>query len=336
MNKIRHRTIIGIILGLLAMSYVGFWFYTADQITSQMENWTPPPGHDVQWQSLSINGFPFQLAVELEKLTATDGHGNQWSTDHVDLAMRRWDWRAMTFNVPGSQEIVLRRTGGTHTLWLDSEPFGGIVSSSGAFTLNSTGLNLRDDRDESIFADSIRIQAEITPQASTDLEKRSGYLWFSLNGIQTDLLSQLSLGNRIDIAAGEVELYGPLPHALKTSPVSRWQAAGGIAEVRSFRLDYGPMNVHTEGTLALDKGLQPVGAFTARIRGFGAIIDILEYNGTLGNGEALTAKFVLSALAQTDSTTNQNTLEIPISIQDRFLYAGPLKLTRVPPVQWAE
>ena len=48
MNKIRHRTIIGIILSVLAMGYVGFWFYAADQITSQMENWTPPPGHDVQ------------------------------------------------------------------------------------------------------------------------------------------------------------------------------------------------------------------------------------------------------------------------------------------------
>ena len=242
----------------------------------------------------------------------------------------------MTFNVPGTQEIVLRHTGGTRTLWLDSETFGGIVSSSGAFTLNSTGLNLRDDRDENIFADSIRIQVGITPQTSTDPEKRSGYLWFSLNGIQTELLSQLSLGNRIDIAAGEVELYGPLPHVLKTLPISRWQAAGGIAEIRSFRLNYGPMNVHTKGTLALDQALQPVGAFTARIRGFGAIVDILEYNGTLGNGEAMTAKFVLGALAETDSSTGLNTLEIPISLQDQFLYAGPLKLTRLPPVHWTE
>jgi hypothetical protein len=336
----RWHLVGAVALVVLVVGYSGFWVYSADRVTSYLESWARSPGGTVSWQSLSTAGFPFRLSITLEKPVALDAQGNQWSTDWVFAHMRPWDWATVTINTPDPQEVIVNDSGGDRTFTIHSNDLTGVFSTLSrrtyTATITGTKAQLRDDNNRTLIANDIHLDAEVTPHGSADLNHRSAHLWFSVNDVRSAELSALLLGERIKEVSGEIELFGPLPLPVNMAHVARWRDAGGIAEVRSLRLEYGPMALHTEGTLALDRDLQPVGAFTARVQGFKETVDAFHHGGIVTGGEALTTKLVLGALAETDSMTGKSTLKLPVSIQDRELYAGPLKLMKIPPVHWTE
>lgn len=267
--------------------------------------------------------------------------GVQWTTKRIDLSMQPWNWTTFTLNAPFTQRLgVVRKTRGTVTYLMDTDSLEAVISAPPSGTMTSavtaTNVTFQDEHNHIATLREVRVRAEALSGASVNHEQRSGLLWFSLTGVQSALLAELSLGSQIEKVSGEMEIYGPLPQSLTAPPLARWRDAGGVAEVRSLRLEYGPLNLHTEGTLALDGGLQPVGAFTARLQGFHAAIDALQQGHVIDRGEALTSKLVLGALAQIDSATGKSSLNLPVSIQDRSVYVGPLKLGKIPIVYWRE
>jgi len=85
--------------------------------------------------------------------------------------------------------------------------------------------------------------------------------------------------------------------------------------------------------VALDAAMQPIGAFTARIEGFFETVDALRENGIIRPRDAVTAKMVLGVLAKRNEA-GRLSLAVPLTLQDRRLYAGPVPLIEVPPVSW--
>jgi hypothetical protein len=88
--------------------------------------------------------------------------------------------------------------------------------------------------------------------------------------------------------------------------------------------------------MALDGDMQPIGALTARIGGFFETIDALRAKGMLGAREAVTAKLVLGVLSKRPAGGGARILTVPLSLQHRTLYAGPVALGRVPRLAWPE
>jgi len=85
--------------------------------------------------------------------------------------------------------------------------------------------------------------------------------------------------------------------------------------------------------LALDADLQPIGAFTTRIEGFFETVNALHEKGLIRSQDAVTAKMVLGVLSKRNDA-GRISLTVPLTVQERRLYVGPVPLAVIPPVRW--
>jgi hypothetical protein len=86
--------------------------------------------------------------------------------------------------------------------------------------------------------------------------------------------------------------------------------------------------------MALDRNLQPVGALTAAIAGYDETMDRLVATGLVRPGAALFAKFALGLLARAPGNGGPPEIRSPISVQEGWIYIGPVKLLPAPVIRW--
>jgi hypothetical protein len=128
---------------------------------------------------------------------------------------------------------------------------------------------------------------------------------------------------------GTIPSGAALPEALEA-----WRVDGGTLEVRELAADWPPISASGSGTIALDKNLQPEGAFTTTFRGFLEVIDMLVAAGRMDNAEASLARGALVLLATTPHEGAAPELKVNVTVQDRKVYAGPVTLMDMPRVAW--
>jgi hypothetical protein len=142
----------------------------------------------------------------------------------------------------------------------------------------------------------------------------------------------LALGNVIKSLAAEATVQGELALLPWPDALFRWRDEGGVIEVAALKGEYGPVALSGGGTVALDEAGQPVGAFTAQVSGLFQVIDALSASGHMSRGQAIAAKLALGVL--TGSSGEQEALDVPLTLQDRVLSAGPVALMQLPEVRW--
>jgi len=79
--------------------------------------------------------------------------------------------------------------------------------------------------------------------------------------------------------------------------------------------------------------LQPVGALTATIGGYGEIVDSLVAAGNLNAGDAAMVKVALGLLAK-PAPNGGYQLDAPVTLQNGQVYLGPVRLARMPNFVW--
>jgi hypothetical protein len=99
-------------------------------------------------------------------------------------------------------------------------------------------------------------------------------------------------------------------------------------------MQHGPLKINTNGTLALDGKLQPIGALTANLEGFFETIDALKRLGVVKARNAITAKVVLGVLSRAPSGGGPAILNLALTAQNRYLYLGPVRLLELPEIKW--
>ncbi|MBT7760018.1 MAG: DUF2125 domain-containing protein, partial [Rhodospirillaceae bacterium] len=112
-----------------------------------------------------------------------------------------------------------------------------------------------------------------------------------------------------------------------------WRDSGGTLDIKRLHLDWGGMKFDGDGTLALDADLQPVGAMKARIKGYRELVDGLVRARQIRERDADMAKFVLNMVARA-TPGGENTVTVPVTIQDRRLFIGPASLMNLPRIDW--
>ena len=122
---------------------------------------------------------------------------------------------------------------------------------------------------------------------------------------------------------------GPLEQSLED-----WRDGGGTIELEKLRVQHGPLKINTNGTLALDGGLQPIGALTAQLVGFFETIDALKRLGVVKARDAVTAKMVLGVLSRMPEGGGPAILNLALTAQNRYLYLGPVRLLELPEIKW--
>ncbi len=326
-----------------AAIYAGAWFLIARQVETLSEQWIETQrrqGWTVSYQPMQVRGFPSWPQIELKDVQVaaplSDG-GWVWTAETATVVPLSLDLTQFSVLTPGRQ--TFRAPGQDGAPWtitaftavtklgLDSRrqlqstdlTFGdlelldpGGLPVFGAARLN-VALGLADgpsspDMPYARFvaaADAIRLAADTRPFSR------------SIPALRLD-----------------VDMLGAMTPGRLSDALDDWREDGGTLEVRRFLLDWPPLRIDADGTLALDQDLQPIAAFSTRISGFNETLDALVADGRVSAGDAQSATLILNLLAQRPDDGGAPEIAVPVSVQDRRLSVGPIEVMDVPEVRW--
>jgi hypothetical protein len=328
------------------LGYVVFWFTVAGVAEKQVRAWiAAQAGHGIAIThgAMTTGGFPFRIDVRIET-PAAKWSGGAWRGPALSLSAAPWDWRRLNWRADGAHRIDWTgRDGQARTAALTAAHLEGWGEASGdglprieawmtdgALELAGGGLG------GPLTARGLLVQ--ILPPRPGDGEAAGDgapRLPLSLDAKGVTLPPHLgtALGRDIDRLALEMSLNGPIGRGPWPAPALAWRDAGGVLEVKQLGIVHGPLNLTGEGTLAIDPAGQPEGAFTARVTGFAETVEALRTGGIVEDRAADAVQIILGLLAR-GPAGGPKTLDVPITVQDRTLSLGAVKLLRLKPVDW--
>lgn len=342
MNTRRWIVWTGIATAAIGLGYGGAWLYAAGLMQDAVERWAADRragGWTVSHGPVTVEGFPLALRARIEAPSMArnkDGEFRAWDGPTVTASFRPWDMRRIDFSAPGAHRFrtgpAERRREATMTArraagWASLDAAGRLQRLS--ITLEGAALTPTRGGPETA-ARTVRLTL-VAPRPD-----RRTRLRLKVEFADIDLPSTLrpALGRRIEKLVLEAVVKGRFPDGPLVAALAAWRGDGGVIEVERLELAWAALGIDADGTLALDRKLQPIGALTARITGFRETVDALVAAGRVRPRQALTAKIVLGVLARTPDDGGPPRVTAPLSAQDGALYIGPVRLFRLPVIRW--
>jgi hypothetical protein len=331
------------VLLLAALAAGGVWYrgYVAQQLSASLNNWIlarTAEGYRVDADIAPESGGWLTAMQPLSDVTIGAPRGD-WEVKLPSLSINVATWNPFRVEFVPARDIDLR-----YTVADEEHRIRGAIRS-GRFGFNyDTGGQARSAfiRDLSGKFDSgvgldignLGIDAKFDPVAASTADGKSIEIGFALDdGVISDP-ANLPLGNLIKRMELEAYVSGPLQPGRPSESLAAWRDAGGVLQIRHVAAQWGPLAVAAEGTLALDGGMQPLFAGTATVRGYGEAIDALAQAGLVAANQAAGAKITLAALAKPAEDGGPPEVKLPLTIQDGFLFVGPIKLAQLPRIIW--
>ena len=339
-------------LGLLgtALVYTGVWVYGARQTIEAAEHWVGErraEGYSVRYDDMRATGYPFWIKIEL----GNSGFGapraaSPWGWEGDTLVVTARPWRPDRFFLRTSGAQMVSFLAGEQRLTYSGSLAAGVAElifddgGPQSIGLSISGLELAAQQGTGgkilVGRADIELRRLAVPAGA---EQGAATMTLDMTSSKVELPSVMvsPLGSKIEDLHLTGRLLGELPRGPGASLIEAleiWRDSGGTVEVDQAALTHGVLSLRADGTLALDRDLQPVGAFTARVQGFNEALDAFSRLGIIGAGEAISAKLLLGVFAKRPQNGGPPTLNVALTVQQRDLYAGPVKLLRLPLVQW--
>lgn len=356
-QKSPRPILFGLLAGLViaAALYAGAWYASAHLLRGEVEHWLEArraEGYGIRVGSLATAGFPSRIAVRLTDLDL-----------NAPPARGRWTWRTPAVDVTASPlhlgHIVIDLSG-THQLagpWLESPPLQFTAAKAALAldledgALDEAQLTLDDARGawgagSQLHMDKAGVRVSLHPETPPPAAPASG----RAGGAQPMVSSRLTLkienltvpgklppplSSTLHEIAFNADVVGPVGDGALPKLLAAWSTAGGAIDLKDVTLDWPPVALSGEGSVALDQNLQPMGAFTTRIAGFADGLDIMVREQRMSRDEAAVAKAMLGLMAR-PGAGGRAEISVPLTVQDRLLSAGPLKLFELPRVDWPQ
>jgi hypothetical protein len=318
------------------LGYVGYWFWLANEISDGIDAWAAAEqaeGRIVAFGEREISGFPGDMQFSFQGISYEDrARGRTLHLPALTGSMSPLDLGRIIGHAEGPLVVILEKG-----------PAPGRYEISAADNAiryraaepQEVVVNMRDVRVSGAEA----LDGLTAKKFDIGLERGSvpvfGTFSIDAEGIDLPPVHATPLAGTARYLQVVADLKGAVPPAAITSAgLEAWRKDGGDIDFRKLAFGHGDADVAAEGTLALDDELQPIAAFTAKVSGFAETIDTLIQAGYVRPQEGGMAKAVLGFLARTPKGGGPPTLGAAISVQDRELSVGPVKLMRLPYVRW--
>lgn len=319
-----------------AGGYTAYWYSAAAELQAAIADWSAQrraAGWTVEIGQPNIVGFPswLEVFVQTPRLAGPDGRW-RWAAPNIRAAARPWSPGAVSVFAPGIHVYSSNKG----DIWGEFEKAEADISAEDSglsgLIVRFGGINLRPPSGVAVLADHATLR--LTKDAAIDPE---GPTPETGTGVAIDIRSvtlparwRPALGRKLArlsldaVITGQIVLGPSL-----TTTLATWRDSGGVAEIRAFAVDWNALILRADGTFALDRALQPEGAMTADIRGIDRTADQLIAAGVIDARAAFAARVANRALSFRGGSA-----KLPLSIQDRKLYMGPVPLLRLNAVQW--
>ncbi|MGB0749103.1 MAG: DUF2125 domain-containing protein [Magnetospiraceae bacterium] len=348
--KAASKKALGAILFVVLLAGCGlggywiYWNHTAGIFRQSVDIWFAEQrarGHLAGYDSLEVSGFPMRIDARLRGATLVDGGGRWgWIPPEITGTARPWTPLDITANAPGTHRFTIKEGERRLDLVGEVDIFTlQFVSHFGKGLQQVTGLvNKLEVRTTggAVLASARRMAGAIT-RLETDKPPGASPPFARFSGEAIDLVLppglDLPFGPEVKRIAARGKILGEIPPSPTARQLRAWRSVGGSIALEKLDVQYGAVTVDARGNLALDTDLQPQAALTAEIEGFEAILAALQERGALKPQEAAMAQVFLGALAK-EQPDGRKTVRVPIALNQGVLSAGPMKLLRLPPLQW--
>jgi hypothetical protein len=270
-----------------------YWPFAVHRLRTEVETLAAAPEREVHWDEMSRGGFPFFVQLTLTNVVLTQSVPISYTLRApeviIDGEAFGSDWhatmsRGVTLDAPNL---------GTR---LEAEAAAAYSDHSLALIEMSAnqlrgGNALEDLRIESLYG-------QIMNGSKLATGPRDDFHQFELSFTGVVLPRALPPpGNRIENAQIMANIEGRWPTNSVADALTGWRDAGGRLNHVRAKIHWGAVHLGLEdGTIKLDKALQPSGSFKLTAAEPGLAIDLLANTGWLSVKDADAAKSALSSL----------------------------------------
>jgi hypothetical protein len=332
----RILRVLAIVAAALAAAWSGVWFLVAGTIESRVRAWAEAERAQetrIAFGGLAVDGFPMRW-----RLVATDYEiAREGPAPHVlggarfEALIVPWDLAAVPLRLPGPQRLERRAAGSApgYALRIEAERPDAVLRLSPdgrarALDLDFGGITAAlPEIPGPVTASRLRIAvAETDPPATATREFLT--LAFGIEDLVLPRDVALPFAPTIRTARLELALRGA--RATSGTPAERviaWRDSGGVLELLRLELDWEPLRVDGDGTMALDARNRPQAALALRIAGHQDLLDILVRTRRLPAPQAAIFRGLAAGMARPNPVTGRQEITLPVTAQDgRLSIAG--------------
>jgi hypothetical protein len=337
-----------IALAVAAAGYAGFWFHSAGALKHGIAAWAEAQrraGWTVAWQAVEVGGFPlgFDASFTAPRYGRTGALGWTWEGEWMTAKVPLFGRDRIPLALPPASRIVYRSGDADAVAALTASAAAGEVRLSPDGAADRISLFLADPRLQVAGATFAARRASVgiaapdpaaaDPKEPRHLQPGPGVI-ATVESLMLPADARPPLGREIAHVDIQALVMGSAPAAPLRQAAAAWRDDGGTIEVQRLALQWGALQLVADGTVALDRDMQPVGAATARVAGFLETIDRLAASGAVNMRDAGTAKSALSLLARPAPDTGRQEIRVPLNVQQSMLYLGPVPLLKLPKIEW--
>jgi len=341
----RRRTVILAAVGvaLLAVAYTIYWFALAGIVARDIAAWAElnrSRGYAISYVEPVLGGFPLAVTVRfVDPDIASPDRLWHWQGPETELRVLPWAPYDLQFSAPGRHWIS---TGGAEPrdiqlaagwLSLDLHLRDGIEPNRFAFTLAQAQITDSRLGESSIGRLAAEARLPYPPPADSSASSLDLIVHASMLKLPSSL--PLPLGREIYSVHLVAQVMGAFPEGAPRNALAAWSEAGGDVELRRLEFFWGGLYGKGDGTFALDKQLQPLFAGSFSVGNLARTLDRFAAAGLVSSGMAAAAKIMFAALSTPPPGGGIPQVSLPLTIQDGFLYLGPLKLAALRPLDWS-
>lgn len=342
----RRRPVVVLLLmllvALLAAVYTGWWLAAAGRLRDGALSWIEQrraEGVRLDFEPPTRVGFPLSVGVSFPNALAALPRADwNWHSQDVQVSAPVIGPRVLTVSLLGDQTLTLppavtggdarRLTGSAENLAIVVDP----ADASALGQLTARRLSLVNAAGDGFGAGSLDVT--LSP-ASAEEGGSAGGVVLDASEVRLPAAWQTPLGNSVARLDLKARLIGKMGRAVDAAALSAWRDEGGVVEIDRLNVVYGPVGIEADGTLALDRRGQPIGALSTRIQGWQAGLDSLVAANALPAYTAAASKIVLRGLTRGNGQ-GDGVLAAPLSLQDQTLSLGPVPLLHLPALHWAD
>ena len=336
----RFLTLLAAGVAILTGCYTVYWMLAAQQVRAGIEAWLKEragAGLNLTYDTLTINGFPFRLNTEVNGLTVLWRRGRvplEWKPPHFSAWMRPWRLSTVHTDLSGEHQLIGARRIAFSAGQLDATL---DLAARGAWRGRLMAADVHADISGTGKMDMKSIAADLGWAGDTGPSSKEPPIRFDLgaDGVEVPAGWTTPLGRAVPMLRLTGHVSGRIGELRDPDALKKWRDAGGTIEIEQLAITNGALKLQTNGTLALDTDLQPVGAFTLRAEGYMEAVDALSKAGALKSGEATAAKMVLMVMAKRHAG-KQPFLEAPLTLQNHRLSLDQLEVARIPSLDWSK
>ena len=335
-----------IVMMLVLIGFFMFWLKATTLIENHVDTTTAKwkeIGIDFSFNKKKLGGFPYSANLILEepsfKMPSKSG-GMVIKCSELKINISPLSPQKINITPRGNIKIKTSDHFDAPEIKLNHDLLAFYISINSFFEITSTSLELKNLTAKGFRSGGTLKIEELKSKisklyiAEASFQDITFNANFSMKNMYISKKLGIPIGEKIEKLIIIADILGPIKTNDIETGLEKWRAKGGTAEIRKVQLNWEPLKLLLSGTIALDYDFQPIGTLTGKSIGVFKTLPSFVETDFIQPKNASMVKIVIGKNATERTKKGLSKTNLSLSIQDNILYIGPVKLAKLPIIDW--